>query len=238
MVAIIGGEMPGAAELASQAALRAGAGYVLLLGDGGGQAPHAVVRRAFAPEALNDKRIGALVIGPGLGRGAAAEARLDHVLASPCPLVIDGDALHLLDDRRLALVRERDAAVIMTPHAGEFDAMFGRDKSGGSCSKIDRACAAAVRAGATIVFKGADTVIASPDGSVRVAEASNPWLSTAGTGDVLTGAIGAVFAAEPQAPFDAACAGVWLHADAARRLGTAFIADDLAFALTGARASL
>ena len=234
MVAIIGGAMPGAAELAAEAVLRSGAGYVLLFAGGGAQAPHAIVRKPFSPEALNDKRIGALVIGPGLGRDAEAEAQLDHALGSPGPLVIDGDALHLLDDARLATVRERDAAVIMTPHSGEFDAVFGK----GSASKIDRARAAAQRAGAAIIFKGADTVIASPQGLVRIAEAGNPWLSTAGTGDVLAGAIGAVLAAEPDAPFEAACAGVWLHAEAARRLGAAFIADDLAKALTAARASV
>ena len=233
MVAIVGGAMPGAAELAAEAALRTGAGYVLLLAEGGAQTPHAIVRRPFAAAALNDKRIGALVIGPGLGRGAEAEARLDHALASRCPLVIDGDALHLLDNRRLAQVRRRDAAVIMTPHAGEFDALFGK----GGVSKIDRARAAATRAGATIVFKGADTVIASPEGDVRVTQDANEWLSTAGTGDVLAGAIGAMLAAQPVASFEAACAGVWLHAEAARRLGAAFIADDLAHALTAARAS-
>jgi len=234
MVAIIGGAMPGAAELAAQAALRSGAGYVLLLAEGNPQAPHAVVRRPFAPEALEDKRIGALVIGPGLGRDAEARARLDHALASRCPLVIDGDALHLLDEPRLALVRDRDAAVIMTPHAGEFDALFGK----GPGSKIDRARIAAARAGATIVFKGADTVIASPEGLVRVAQGANPWLSTAGTGDVLAGAIGAVLATPIEPPFEDACAGVWLHGQAARRLGAAFTADDLAEALTAARASL
>jgi hydroxyethylthiazole kinase-like uncharacterized protein yjeF len=220
--------------------MRSGAGYVLLLAEGGAQAPHAIVRKPFSPDALNDKRIGALVIGPGLGRGAEAEARLDHAIASPCPLVIDGDALHLLDDRRLAQVRGRDAAVIMTPHAGEFDALFGKGTtgSGGGGGKIDRARAAAARAGATIVFKGADTVLASPDGNIRVAQDANDWLSTAGTGDVLAGAIGAVLAAEPETPFEAACAGVWLHAKAARRLGPAFIADDLAHALTAARASI
>jgi hydroxyethylthiazole kinase-like uncharacterized protein yjeF len=148
--------------------------------------------------------------------------------------VIDGDALHLLDDRRLTLVRDRDAAVIMTPHAGEFDALFGK----GAGSKIDRARAAAARAGAVIVFKGADTVIASPKGLVRIAQGANPWLSTAGTGDVLAGAIGAVLATPIQPPFEDACAGVWLHTEAARRLGAAFTADDLAYALSAARAPL
>ena len=94
-----------------------------------------------------------------------------------------------------------------------------------------------MRANAIIVFKGADTVIAAPDGRVRIAQGSSDWLSTAGTGDVLAGAIGAMLAAKLD-PLDAACAGVWLHGDAARRLGSAFIADDLAEALRSARAAL
>jgi len=234
MVAVVGGEMSGAAELAGLAAMRAGAGYVLLLAEGAAGQPHAIVRRPFDAGALTDPRIGALVIGPGLGRGAVAGTRLDWAIACSRPLVIDGDALHLLDDARLAKLRAHEAPVVLTPHAGEFDAMFG--KQGGS--KIERARAAAAKAGATLVFKGADTVIATPDGSVRVAEAASRWLSTAGTGDVLAGAIGAMLAAIPGSAIDAAAAGVWLHGAAAARLGGAFIADDLAHMLTAARASL
>ncbi|MGH6613159.1 NAD(P)H-hydrate dehydratase [Sphingomonas sp.] len=231
MVAIIGGDMPGAAELSAIAALRAGAGYVLLLTDHGAPQPHAVVRKAFAPDALTDKRIGAVIIGPGLGRSDAACSRLDQALMSSASLVIDGDALHLLDTARLETLRDRAAPVIMTPHAGEFDALFGK----GDESKIDRARAAAKRSGATIVFKGADTVIASPQGAVRIAQAANAWLSTAGTGDVLAGAVGAFLAGGGNNAFDAACAGVWAHARAAQRLRGAFIADDLADALTAVR---
>ncbi|MGY4398328.1 hydroxyethylthiazole kinase-like uncharacterized protein yjeF [Sphingomonas sp. UYAg733] len=232
MVTIIGGDMPGAAELAAVAALRAGAGYALLLAEGGAAQPHAVVRRPFTDEALTDKRIGALVIGPGLGRGAEAGARLSHALASPAPLVIDGDAIHLLDDAGLSTIRDRAAPVIMTPHAGEFDSLFGG--ADGGASKIDRTHVAAARAGATIVFKGPDTVIGSVDGQVRIAQAANPWLSTAGTGDVLAGAIGA-FLASGLSPIDAAHAAVWCHGEAASSLGGAFIADDLANALTTVR---
>lgn len=234
MVAIIGGEMPGAAELAALAAMRAGAGYVLLLADGTAGDPHAIVRRRFAAEALNDTRIGAVVIGVGLGRGAVAGTRLDLALASSRPLVIDGDALHLLDEHRLARLRAHAAPVVLTPHAGEFDALFGKDDG----SKIDRARAAVASIGAIIVFKGADTVIAAPDGQVRVAQGASRWLSTAGTGDVLAGAIGAMLAARPGSAIDAAGAGVWLHGAAAARLGAAFIADDLAEALSAARATL
>jgi hydroxyethylthiazole kinase-like uncharacterized protein yjeF len=233
MVAIVGGEMRGAAELAALAAMRAGVGYVLLLADGSAGEPHAIVRRPFAVEALNDTRIGAVVIGAGLGRGAIAGTRLDLTLASFRPLVIDGDALHLLDENRLARLRTHAAPVVLTPHAGEFEALFGKDDG----SKIDRARAAAAKAGATIVFKGADTVIAAPDGQVRVAQGASRWLSTAGTGDVLAGAIGAMLAARPGSAIDAAAAGVWLHSAAAARLTGVFIADDLAEALSTAWAA-
>ncbi|MCM8731353.1 NAD(P)H-hydrate dehydratase [Hephaestia sp. GCM10023244] len=231
MVAVVGGAMAGASLLAGEAAMRVGAGYVALIGGEGG-GPHALVHRPFDDEALADGRIGALLIGPGLGRGGEAVRRFDRVLATPHALVIDGDALHLLQDRKADL-KQRGVPVILTPHAGEFDALFGN----GAGSKVERARDAARDIGAVVVFKGADTVIAAPDARACIAPAANPWLSTAGTGDVLAGAIAALLAGG-MAPFDAAAAGVWLHADAARRLGAAFIADDLAIMLTESRASL
>ena len=233
MVAVVAGAMPGAALLASVAAMRSNAGYVWLLGSVDAAGPHALVHRPFDDEALADDRMGALLIGPGLGRDAVAGAKLDRALESGHPLVIDGDALHLLDDRRMSILRKQAATAILTPHAGEFDALFGK----GAGSKIDRARAAAEKAASVVVFKGADTVIAAPDGTVRVAADANDWLSTAGTGDVLAGAIAAMRAGG-QGALAAASAGVWLHAGAARRCGAAFIADDLAAALTPARAAL
>lgn len=229
MVAIIAGTMSGAADLAALAAMRAGAGYVTLLGDSQGP-PHALVRAPFTDHALANDRIGALVIGPGLGRDDLAKTRLEAALISNHPLIIDGDALRLIAPER---IKALTVPVILTPHAGEFDALFGKSDA----DKIARARDAAVRANAVVVFKGADTVIAAPDGRVRIAQDASDWLSTAGTGDVLAGAIGAMLAAGLE-PLDAACAGVWLHGDAARRLGAAFIADDLAEALRSARASL
>ncbi len=228
MVAVVSGGMPGAAELAARAAMRAGAGYVTLLGDTTG-APHALVRAPLTDAALANDRIGAVVIGPGLGRDDRARARLDAALAAGHPLVIDGDALRLLNPARITAL---GLPVILTPHAGEFDALFGRSDA----DKITRTRDAAVRADAVVVFKGADTVVAAPDGRVRIAHGASDWLSTAGTGDVLAGAIGAMMAARLD-PLAAACAGVWLHGDAARRSGPAFIADDLADALRSARAS-
>ncbi|WP_375421370.1 NAD(P)H-hydrate epimerase [uncultured Sphingomonas sp.] len=229
MVAIVSGAMGGAGELAAIAALRAGAGYALLLG-GSGTTTHAVVRRSFSAAALADRRIGALLIGPGLGRDDEAREQLAAALGSGRPLVIDGDALHLTDP---AALRAHGGTIVLTPHEGEFRAMFG-DMAG---SKIDRAFAAAAAAGAVVVYKGADTVIAAPDGRVCVAGAASAWLSTAGSGDVLAGATGAMIASGLD-PFAAASAAVWLHADAARRCGGSFVADDLAAALSAARAAL
>lgn len=223
MIAVVAGPMHGASELAARAAYRAGAGYVLLLTGGLPNPPHAIVRQRWSAEALDDARIGAVVIGPGLGRDDRAQEKLGAALASDRPLVIDGDALHLLD---LAALKGRAAPVVLTPHAGEFDALFGL----GQDSKIDRAQDAARRANAVVVFKGADTVIAAPDGAANLAAMGNPWLSVAGTGDVLAGAIAAMLA-QGRAPLGAASAGVWLHGEAARLLDRCFLADELADAL-------
>lgn len=230
MVAVVRGRMAGAAELCAAAAMHAGAGYVALLGNSLPSAPHALVRRKLGDEALADERIGALVIGPGLGRDDAMRALVDRALGTDQPLIIDGDALHLVSPEQL---RTRGGQMILTPHGGEFEALFGR----GEGSKLDRARAAARRSGATVVFKGADTVIAAPDGRAMLAPPASNWLSTAGSGDVLAGAIGACLAAGLD-PLDAAAAGVWLHGEAARRSGAAFIADDLVRALSKARAAL
>ncbi|WP_294352504.1 NAD(P)H-hydrate dehydratase [uncultured Sphingomonas sp.] len=230
MVAVVRGRMAGAAELCATAAMHAGAGYVALLGASMPGEPHALVRRKFDDEALADRRIGALVVGPGLGRDDGMHSLIERALASVHALVIDGDALHLVTSEQL---RARGGQIILTPHAGEFDALFGHAQG----SKLDRVRAAARASGATVVFKGADTVIAAPDGRARLAPAANNWLSTAGSGDVLAGAIAACLAAGHD-PLDAAAAGVWLHGEAAKRCGAAFIADDLARALPQARAAL
>jgi hydroxyethylthiazole kinase-like uncharacterized protein yjeF len=235
MVAIIGGAMPGAAALAAEAAMRSGAGYVLLLADEmPWGSPHALVRKNWSTAGLDEPRIGCVLVGPGLGRDRDAREKLAAALASDHPLVIDGDALHLLEGRTF---HDRAAPILLTPHGGEFKAVFG-DWHG---SKIDAARAAARKSGAVVVFKGPDTVIADPSGAVVVAPRGSSWLSTAGTGDVLAGAVAAM-ASDPQ---DGARlidrmrvpAAVWLHGEAARRLGGAFVADDLARTLSVVRAS-
>jgi ADP-dependent NAD(P)H-hydrate dehydratase / NAD(P)H-hydrate epimerase len=214
-VAVLAGEMPGAAALAAAAAARAGAGYVRLIAESGAVPglPAAVVQGGAAP--LDDPRIGALLVGPGLGRGAGARAQLARALGSGRPLVLDADALHLLAPED---VRE---GAILTPHAGEFARLFG-DEAGG---KIARTRAAAAAGKATIVFKGADTVAAAPDGEA-VLSAAPHWLASAGTGDVLAGIVAAM-RARGLAPLAACEAALWLHGEAARRAGPGLIADDL-----------
>lgn len=219
LVAVLGGDMKGAVRLVATAAARSGAGYVVLTGDDGGSGtPLSIVRRS-ADLALADARTAAIVIGPGLGRSAAAEGLVMQALETARPIVIDADALHLIRPGQIA---RHIAPVILTPHKGEFDAMFGKLPG----SKIEQALAAARSSGATVLFKGADTVVASPDGRVGLAAGASPWLSTAGTGDVLAGVAGAMLARGLGA-HEAACAAVWLHNHAAHLAGPALIADDL-----------
>ncbi|MFV0622517.1 NAD(P)H-hydrate dehydratase [Sphingomonas sp. ac-8] len=223
LVVVVAGSMAGASRLAARAALHGGAGYVILAASetapGG---PDAIVHRpvhggAALAELLIDARIGAVVIGPGLGRDDAARDLLDVALASDRDLVIDGDALSLLGKDGVGRIAARKATTLLTPHAGEFARMFD-----GGTDKIADTLAAAEAAQATVVHKGADTVIAAPEGKVVVASAAASWLSTAGTGDVLAGLVAARHAAGGSAD-----EAVWLHARAARLAGPAFAADDL-----------
>ncbi|HEX7695518.1 MAG TPA: NAD(P)H-hydrate dehydratase [Sphingomonas sp.] len=233
LVVIVEGDMPGAARLAANAALHGGAGYVVRLGGNAGGGPEAIVHRPLSAlgDLLADERTGAVVIGPGLGHGDQARAALDAAIRSDRTLVLDGDALGLLDGdcERLAV---RSAATCLTPHSGEFDKLFGK----GEGSKIDRTVAAAAKSGATIVHKGGDTVIATPSLEVRVYAGGSSWLSTAGTGDVLAGLLGARLAGGSTTSA-AAQAAVWLHGRAAQLAGPAFAADDLIDHLSRAIAS-
>ena len=220
-VAVLAGEMPGASALTATAAAQGGAGYVrLIAGETLTSLPAAIVQSRREPElSLEDDRIGALAVGPGLGRDRRARTRLQIALASGRPLVLDADALVLIAERGAPLSLPH--MPILTPHSGEFARLW----TGGEGSKVDEARAAAAAWKAVIVFKGPDTVIAAPDGRAAIAGVPST-LATAGTGDVLTGVIAAMRAAGLE-PFEAACAAVWLHARAAELAGPMLIADDL-----------
>jgi len=213
--------MPGAIALAAKAAAHSGAGYVRISTaspiDG---LPSSIVQTGTAD--LNDEKIGAILVGPGLGD---LPQLLTMALTSKAPKIIDADAIRLVGDP--ARLKGHDA--ILTPHAGEFDALFG--DAGGS--KADRALDAAGACDNVVVFKGPDTLVAAPDGRLAFAPPAPAWLASAGTGDVLAGTIAAMRARGLDS-FEAACAGVWLHGRAAEIAGPGMIADDLVNGLVAA----
>jgi hydroxyethylthiazole kinase-like uncharacterized protein yjeF len=215
-VAVIGGKMPGAAMLAARGAQAGGAGYVSLVAEGE-VLPSSIVRRSMSD--IAEARVDAVVIGPGLGREEKARARALQALGLGLPCVLDADLFSLFADEPERLYGRSD---VMTPHEGEFVRYFGEIAG----SKIERARAAASRSGNVVLLKGADTVVASPDGRVAISDHGSPKLATAGSGDVLSGLIAALIARGLPA-FEAASAGAWLHGDAARRGRSNLVAEDL-----------
>jgi hydroxyethylthiazole kinase-like uncharacterized protein yjeF len=218
LVHALAGKMPGAIALAAKAAARSGAGYVRVSTsrpiDG---LPSAIVQVDTAE--VNDERIGCLLVGPGLGDIPQV---LTLALTSKAPKVIDADGITQLGDPE----RLKGQDAIITPHEGEFKALFGEIEG----SKAERAPEAAKRCGAVVVYKGPDTLVASPDGRLGFAPPAPAWLATAGTGDVLAGMIAALRARGLEA-FEAASAAVWLHGRAAEIAGPGMIADNLADAI-------
>lgn len=219
MVLVFAGPMRGAAGLTAAAALRAGAGYVVL--DGSERAPFSAIITESdekCGERLGDPRVGAVVIGPGFPAGDDLLFDVEAALDSGKPLVLDAAAI----GAALPRLSETPSRAILTPHEGEFARAFPQLYG----SKIDRAKAAAARTRAVVIYKGADTIIAAPDGRVAAAWPGSPWLATAGTGDVLAGACGAMLA-QGGDPFDAAIAAVGWHIARAAHIGPGLVADDL-----------
>jgi hydroxyethylthiazole kinase-like uncharacterized protein yjeF len=229
-VLVIGGSMPGAAHLCAQAAMRSGAGYVeLATDDPQVQPPYAMVQRPWVPALLEDERIGAIAIGPGLANDQAARDKLLLVLATDKPVVIDAGALTILADLGPKLLHDGRQRVL-TPHEGEFERLFGPIGD----DRVNAVCDAAELSGAYVLIKGSETVIAAPDRHVLTMPPASPWLSTAGTGDVLTGVIATMLAQARWHGFDtleAIRAACWFHARAAELAGPALIADDLLWSL-------
>ncbi len=235
LLVVVAGAMPGATLMAATAAQHAGAGYVKLLSEHEpvGVPCDLVVETGDPARQLSDKRIAALLVGPGLGRDDAARQRLVAGLAADKPTVIDADALTLLTPELLA---GRHVPTIATPHAGELAALEHSFGLSGRGSKIERAWVLAAATGMVIVAKGPDTVIVAPDGRIACSPRASTWLSTAGTGDVLAGTIASRLATGAEA-FTAAGEGVWLHGEAARRTPAPFTASQLAQHIAGAFAA-
>jgi NAD(P)H-hydrate epimerase len=226
--------MTGAAHLAAAAAQRAGAGMVRLGSPGVADDPGRPVESvglalpaAGWTEVVVEvaPRFQALVIGPGLGTGAPTDTAIrDTVARVDLPAVVDGDALTALGDDVVAVVRGRSSATVLTPHDGELARLTGARPGPDRLAVVRRL---ADDTGAVVLSKGPSTVIAGPDGQVRIVTAGDARLATAGTGDVLSGIIGALLARDLP-PLEAAAAGAWLHARAGA-LGPArgLVASDL-----------
>ncbi|MEP9355859.1 NAD(P)H-hydrate dehydratase [Xanthobacter sp. KR7-65] len=232
----------GAARLSARGALRAGAGLVTIALPPDALPLQAASYAAIMPRRMDgagdlaallaDRRLGTVVLGPGLGAGAECRTLID-VAAPGRRLVLDADALTSYSGApwALAQVAARTAGLIVTPHEGEFARMFqGSDAVLDAPSKLARTRAAAKLLGAVVVLKGPDTVVAAPDGRAAIAENAPAYLATAGAGDVLAGIAGGLLA-QAMPLFEAACAAVWLHGEAAQAAGPGLVADDLPEAL-------
>jgi ADP-dependent NAD(P)H-hydrate dehydratase / NAD(P)H-hydrate epimerase len=233
---VVGGEiLTGAARLAARAALRAGAGLVTVV------APAAAlpVYRAGEPavmvealgadggigDSLTDRRRNAVLLGPGNGADEATRRRVLAALDAGRATVLDADAISAFAGAGDALFAALRGDVVMTPHEGEFARLFAF-----SGDKLTRARRAAARSGAVVLLKGADTVIAHPEGRAAINANATADLATAGSGDVLAGVITGLLA-QGMPPFEASCAGAWLHGAAGSSLGAGLIASDLPDAL-------
>jgi len=222
----------GAARLAARAGLRVGAGLVTVLTPPAALAVNAAQLEAVMVRAFEGAdglmraadHPSAVVIGPAAGVGEATQLNVLTLARAEVPLVLDADALMSFRHDAVRLFPTLTGPVVMTPHEGEFERLFpGLLKAEG---RLEAARHAAARAHAVILLKGAETVIAHPDGQAVINRHASPFLATAGSGDVLAGLIGGLMA-QRMTPFDAAAAGAWLHGDAAIRFGPGLIAEDL-----------
>ncbi len=221
----------GAARLAAEAALSAGAGLVSIAANErasaicASQLTEVMIKcirstRGFQ-QLLADRRFTAVVLGPGMGTGSRTRDFVNAALHSGKTTILDADALTTFANQPRDLFRAINGDVILTPHDGEFARVF---EVGGD--RLSRVREAAKISGSVVVLKGNDTVVAAPDGRVAISEGAPPELATAGSGDVLSGIIGGL-AAQGMAVFEAAAAGVWFHGEAARMCGGPLIAGDL-----------
>lgn len=219
----------GAARLTAQAALGVGAGLVTILGSREALAEHAahvtaiMLREQDKAFSAIDDRVRALAIGPGAGNGSELAEDVTHLLDRKIPILLDADALTAFEARPETLFALLHDAAVLTPHAGEFARLFP------DLTLTDRqeaARQASARAGAVLLLKGAETIIAAPDGRMAMNRHASPWLATAGSGDVLAGLICGLLA-QATPPFEAAAMAAWLHGDLGLCGGPGLTADNM-----------
>lgn len=230
----------GAARLSARAALRIGAGLVTVASPTAALPSNAAHLTAVMlteaegvaglARALDDARRNAVLIGPAAGVSEETRQRVQVTLGARRPVVLDADALTCFADEpaRLfkAIAADAGRAVVLTPHEGEFRRLFKDADLAEGGTRLERARAAARTSGAVIVLKGADTVVAAPDGRAAINADAPAWLATAGSGDVLSGMAAGLLAQQMPA-FEAAAAAVWLHGAVACDIGPGLIAEDL-----------
>ncbi len=235
-VLVLGGAaLTGASRLSARAAQRAGAGLVTIAAPApvwpiyAGSMIGVMVQPIDAASdfeaLLADVRRNAIVIGPGAGVGEATRRYVLAALGVGRATLLDADALTSFAAEPETLFKAIRSACVLTPHEGEFARLFDTDGD-----KLARARRAAATSGAVVLLKGADTVIAAPDGRAAINANAPPELATGGSGDVLAGIVVGLLA-QGMTAFDAACAGVWLHGEAGRKVGLGLIAEDLPEAL-------
>ncbi|MCC3860849.1 NAD(P)H-hydrate dehydratase [Pseudemcibacter aquimaris] len=223
----------GAARLAATSALRTGAGLVSVSSPEDALIVHAshltsvmIRKRAELNVDLEDQRLNAWCIGPAAGVNGQTRKDVLSIIKANKRAVLDADALTVFEEGPLELfqaINTTDEDVILTPHAGEFARLFPYQKEE---DKLSATLSAAKLSGAVVVYKGADTVIASPDGRCVINSHAPETLATAGSGDVLAGIITGLIA-QNMPGFEAACAAVWMHSECANRIGVGLISEDL-----------
>lgn len=228
----------GAIRLAANAGARIGAGWVvihapfdaaqIIAGHETSIMVKAIKYDGYIPKDIED--YGAIIIGPALGFDGAKYAYLRNLCQTNVPIVLDADAITYIANSQngnfFEIFEERGAPVVLTPHSGEFYRLFKFEQNVSFEEKIKQTIDAAIMANATIVHKGAQTIIATSDGECAILEKSTPFLASAGTGDVLSGLIGGLIA-QGLDEFIACKIAVFIHAQAGISLGAGLMAQDL-----------
>ena len=235
----------GAARLAAHAAARSGAGLVTIVSPEDALLVHemhltSIMLKEMGSDTeildfLENRKVRSVILGPAFGSLERALSIIKVVLLKSkiFTLVLDADALTAMagkGEEIFALIKQSPVNVILTPHEGEFQRVFPSVAHMEDLSRIEKAAKAATVSGSVVVYKGADTIIASPDGRLAVNVNGTPFLATAGAGDVLSGIIGGL-SAQKMLPFEAACAGAFLHARCAEHFGHGMIAEDIVSAI-------
>ncbi len=239
-LAVFGGEdgMEGAAALAALAAQRLSCGMVTIVTHPDTHDYYKTVGLSLLtyvidavhtlPEWLEKRKVKALVMGPGLTPSDKTRRFAMGALQTDIPLVLDAGVISSFatdNDPLFEMIVNRDAPVVLTPHEGEFSRLFGTIDD-----RAESAQGAAIQSGATIILKGPETLIASPEEEVIIQKKATPWLATAGSGDVLAGLVGSLLASGMDA-HHASAAAVWCHTEAGNLAAPGLIPEDIIAAI-------